>query len=1079
MHRDTAKMAFDRWEELSNLKFENVRNPSRQKPDITLTVIRKNHNFRANCQGTSKCPHNFDGPGKVLAHAFFPNENNKCIEIHLDAEEKWYLGNSTSPDGQTSLLMVLIHEIGHALGLGHSDVNTAIMYPWYQASPALFDIDDKRAIEYLYGQKTENYQPTTTSTTQTTESQKPISQHTSTTASSVSSNEPHNVDVTSTTSKPQITPTRLCDIQVPDFMFLATAPQFQNYRMYVGYNRFLWKFDLNDMRIPSQPELLDDYLPEDSKSSRVSHVFQNSVGAGVNVDIILEELSQAKDCLINKERKNDVPMSLNGLENPPPVPSSPEMGFYDIDEYGFLNIPIDDFGDPVHVQSPGTDNQLPQRILAEIYALVPESTHSSEIINMPTYDVEEDGTGAGKINNINVQSKVDMSSSSKNIRKTKRESGAFYRKEKKRRIEEISKQAGALKKYFGNPDEPEQKGLNQIAESSSSSSGTNNKSIDFTPDEGDEAARSSSSSPILSECEDESKQEESSAQLALDDPDSWPNILTQKYIDLLVEHGSKQVTDFKFPVDESGRRFSSSYYNKTLVNGEKINRAWLCYSIKLNCIFCFACRLFSRDNSTQIVSTGFSDWRHCSHYLNKHENTLKHIHSIRSWCEIKTRMEKKFTIDAEQQNVYNREKKRWRAIIERMIVVVQFLASQNLAFKGSSTELYHRDNGNFLKAVEVLAKFDPVISEHLNNICKYKDEKQRTPHYLGQHFQNEIINILAESVRNEITRIVKKAKYYTIILDSTPDICHTEQITFVIRCVNTTDGKVDILEFFLGFFPVTNTTGEGLCNFLLKKLLPSLQLEVKDIRGQGYDNGSNMKGKNIGLQKRILDINPRALYVPCAAHTLNLVVNDAASSSGEIYGFFDVVQEVQEEGSIVKDIDGIQLFNEITSFKDIFPDKVEDRTGATSNMENISMMDQLKVDVQKIIPKSTSDDVTASTSGTISISNDGAANSEIEDIGKSTEDGEEKATNIENILTDNQTKLNVLEIASHCTSKNTSLLTNGAKNGPIATASTINNLKILSVVTIPLPNSVLVYPKPIQKKQLKLKCTQDAKCNIL
>ncbi|CAG9815517.1 unnamed protein product [Phaedon cochleariae] len=231
MHRDTAKMAFDRWEELSNLKFENVRNPSRQKPDITLTVIRKNHNFRANCQGTSKCPHNFDGPGKVSAHAFSPNENNKCIEIHLDAEEKWYLGNSTSPDGQTSLLMVLIHEISHALGLGHSDVNTAIMYPWYQASPVSFDIDDKRAIEYLYGQKTENYQPTTTSTTQTTESQKPISQHTSTTASSVSSNEPHNVDVTSTTSKPQITPTRLCDIQVPDFMFLAAAPQFQNYRI--------------------------------------------------------------------------------------------------------------------------------------------------------------------------------------------------------------------------------------------------------------------------------------------------------------------------------------------------------------------------------------------------------------------------------------------------------------------------------------------------------------------------------------------------------------------------------------------------------------------------------------------------------------------------------------------------------------------------------------------------------------------------------------------------------------------------------------------------------------------------------
>ncbi|KAJ7344823.1 hypothetical protein JRQ81_000773 [Phrynocephalus forsythii] len=64
------------------------------------------------------------------------------------------------------------------------------------------------------------------------------------------------------------------------------------------------------------------------------------------------------------------------------------------------------------------------------------------------------------------------------------------------------------------------------------------------------------------------------------------------------------------------------------------------------------------------------------------------------------------------------------------------------------------------------------------------------------------------------------------------------------------------------------------------------------MRGQGYDNGANMKGKNIGLQRKILDINPRAFYVPCAAHSLNLVVNDAAKSSLEVTNFFSVVQEI-------------------------------------------------------------------------------------------------------------------------------------------------------------------------------------------
>lgn len=99
------------------------------------------------------------------------------------------------------------------------------------------------------------------------------------------------------------------------------------------------------------------------------------------------------------------------------------------------------------------------------------------------------------------------------------------------------------------------------------------------------------------------------------------------------------------------------------------------------------------------------------------------------------------------------------------------------------------------------------------------------------------------------------------------------------------DKEVDIREFFLDFYPVTDTTGEGLYNFLLEKL-SNYKLDVQNIRRQGYDNGFNMRGKNIGLQKRILDINPRALFVPCNAHTLNLVVSDAANSNGEIFDFF-------------------------------------------------------------------------------------------------------------------------------------------------------------------------------------------------
>jgi hypothetical protein len=58
------------------------------------------------------------------------------------------------------------------------------------------------------------------------------------------------------------------------------------------------------------------------------------------------------------------------------------------------------------------------------------------------------------------------------------------------------------------------------------------------------------------------------------------------------------------------------------------------------------------------------------------------------------------------------------------------------------------------------------------------------------------------------------------------------------------------------------------------------------MREQTYANASNMKGKRSVVQHKILCVNPRAFFIPCNFHSLNLVVNDAAMSSRDAVSFF-------------------------------------------------------------------------------------------------------------------------------------------------------------------------------------------------
>lgn len=135
--------------------------------------------------------------------------------------------------------------------------------------------------------------------------------------------------------------------------------------------------------------------------------------------------------------------------------------------------------------------------------------------------------------------------------------------------------------------------------------------------------------------------------------------------------------------------------------------------------------------------------------------------------------------------------------------------------------------------------------------------------------------VLGGIAQDTICNFIREAHVFSLLVDETKDSSKVDQLAIV--CRYTDINTATIHERFLTYVPAPSLTAESLSQYILDTLRKH-QLDPKCIVSQGYNGASVMSGHCSGVQTRIREVAPQAIYIHCNAHCLNLALVDSVKS---------------------------------------------------------------------------------------------------------------------------------------------------------------------------------------------------------
>ncbi len=355
------------------------------------------------------------------------------------------------------------------------------------------------------------------------------------------------------------------------------------------------------------------------------------------------------------------------------------------------------------------------------------------------------------------------------------------------------------------------------------------------------------------------------------------NNINQDEVSLL--EGPFQPKNYVFP----RKQFSSSKYKRSFNAAWFSQWPWLHYRINTDSVLCFTCvyaiqkklMTVSSRKDNAFMDNGFCNWKKATEKFSEHAMSLTH-----KLAEEKILFAKQISISSLLNTQANNDQILARTVLKVIFSTVKYLGRQCIAFRGDK-----HDDGNFWH----------LVLERGNDVRGVAEWLNKRNNWMSDTIQNEIIQSFAHSIQRTIAHEISESTYVGLTADGTTDVASDEQFSVNVRFVDSS--SLNVHECFLGFYNSPNSTGDTLFS-IIKDVFLRFSIPMNRLAGYAFDGASNMSGHLTGVKGCLKNEHPSAVYVHCANHSLDLVLQEVCSHVPIV---IEALQFVKDTSNIIRE----------------------------------------------------------------------------------------------------------------------------------------------------------------------------------